>query len=89
MASAGSMIDIQIMISGSLPHAKIERNCDRLLTVDLVQLVADLIIFCANNNVQSRQGVEFCEINTLLLQFAMYLIAVDSELVSISILSKF
>ena len=88
MASAGSVIDIQIMISSSLPHAEIEWDCDGLLTVDLVQLVAHLIIFCADDDVQSRQGIEFRQINTLLLQFTMYLIAVDSELVSISILSK-
>ncbi len=89
MASAGSVIDIEIMISSSLPHAEIERDCDSLLTVDLVQLVTHLIIFCADDDVQSHQGIEFRQIDTLLLQFTMYLIAVDSELVSISILSKF
>lgn len=89
MASAGSVIDIEIMISCSLPHAEIERDCDGFLAVHLIQLVAHLIIFCADNYVQSHQGVEFLQINTLLLQFTMYLIAVDSELVSISILSKF
>ena len=89
MAGASSVVDIQIMISGSLPHAEIERNGDGLLTVHLIQLVAHFIIFGADHDIQSHQGVEFLQINTLLLQFTMYLIAVDSELVSISILSKF
>lgn len=89
VSSPGSVVDIQIMIGGSLSHAEIERNGNGFTTVHLIQLVAHLIVLCADDDVDSHQGVEFGEINALFLQFTIHLVAVDPKLISISILPKF